>query len=81
MAFEHDFVLCYLQVPSKSLLLAVWAAGIGGTFQCGYNTSIINAPTKVRTVCINEFTSTGTCISHMEFSTACMCVMYELLLQ
>uniref|UniRef100_A0A672MN36 Solute carrier family 2 member 11b n=2 Tax=Sinocyclocheilus grahami TaxID=75366 RepID=A0A672MN36_SINGR len=36
-------------VPSKSLLLAVWAAGIGGTFQYGYNISIINAPTKVTT--------------------------------
>uniref|UniRef100_A0A8D0AVP1 Solute carrier family 2 member 11b n=1 Tax=Sander lucioperca TaxID=283035 RepID=A0A8D0AVP1_SANLU len=31
--------------PNKSLLLAVCAACIGGTFQCGYNTSIINAPT------------------------------------
>ncbi|KAK9975246.1 hypothetical protein ABG768_023299 [Culter alburnus] len=35
-----------IKVPSKSLLLAVWAAGIGGTFQYGYNISIINAPTK-----------------------------------
>ncbi|XP_056135434.1 solute carrier family 2, facilitated glucose transporter member 11b [Lampris incognitus] len=32
--------------PSKSLLLAVFAACIGGTFQYGYNVSIINAPTK-----------------------------------
>ncbi|TDH12861.1 hypothetical protein EPR50_G00050210 [Perca flavescens] len=31
--------------PNKSLLLAACAACIGGTFQCGYNISIINAPT------------------------------------
>ncbi|KAG7480894.1 hypothetical protein MATL_G00061130 [Megalops atlanticus] len=35
-----------IRLPSKSLLLAVSAAGIGGTFQYGYNVSIINAPTK-----------------------------------
>ncbi|KAG1957923.1 solute carrier family 2, facilitated glucose transporter member 11b isoform X1 [Pimephales promelas] len=35
-----------IKVPSKYLLLAVWASGIGGTFQYGYNISIINAPTK-----------------------------------
>uniref|UniRef100_A0A9J8CUH5 Solute carrier family 2, facilitated glucose transporter member 5 n=1 Tax=Cyprinus carpio carpio TaxID=630221 RepID=A0A9J8CUH5_CYPCA len=43
-----------IKVPSKSLLLAVWAAGIGGTFQCGYNTSIINAPTKAVQSFINQ---------------------------
>uniref|UniRef100_A0A8C7PPP7 Solute carrier family 2, facilitated glucose transporter member 5 n=1 Tax=Oncorhynchus mykiss TaxID=8022 RepID=A0A8C7PPP7_ONCMY len=32
--------------PNKSLLLAVCAACIGGTFQYGYNISVINAPTK-----------------------------------
>uniref|UniRef100_A0A667YR18 Solute carrier family 2, facilitated glucose transporter member 5 n=1 Tax=Myripristis murdjan TaxID=586833 RepID=A0A667YR18_9TELE len=32
--------------PNKSLLLAACAACIGGTFQYGYNISIINAPTK-----------------------------------
>ncbi|TDH12863.1 hypothetical protein EPR50_G00050230 [Perca flavescens] len=31
--------------PNKSLLLAACAACIGGTFQYGYNISIINAPT------------------------------------
>lgn len=36
-----------LQLPNKSLLLAVCAAGIGGTFQYGYNISVINAPTAV----------------------------------
>ncbi|XP_062310406.1 solute carrier family 2, facilitated glucose transporter member 11-like isoform X1 [Osmerus eperlanus] len=34
------------KVPNRSLLLAVCAACIGGTFQYGYNISIINAPTK-----------------------------------
>ncbi|XP_061585091.1 solute carrier family 2, facilitated glucose transporter member 11-like [Cololabis saira] len=31
--------------PNKSLLLAMFATCIGGTFQCGYNISVINAPT------------------------------------
>ncbi|XP_035020848.1 solute carrier family 2, facilitated glucose transporter member 11b isoform X1 [Hippoglossus stenolepis] len=33
------------KLPNKSLLLAACAACIGGTFQYGYNISIINAPT------------------------------------
>lgn len=43
-----------LQVPSKVLLLAGCAACIGGTFQYGYNISVINAPTKVNetSVCL-----------------------------
>ncbi|XP_010580338.1 PREDICTED: solute carrier family 2, facilitated glucose transporter member 11-like isoform X3 [Haliaeetus leucocephalus] len=32
--------------PSWTLFLAVCAVGIGGTFQYGYNVSIINAPTQ-----------------------------------
>nr|XP_057926569.1 solute carrier family 2, facilitated glucose transporter member 11b isoform X1 [Doryrhamphus excisus] len=35
-----------LKFPNKSLLLATFAACIGGTFQYGYNVSVINAPTK-----------------------------------
>ena len=38
-----------MQLPNRSLLLAVCAAGIGGTFQYGYNVSVINAPTQVIT--------------------------------
>ncbi|XP_066055780.1 solute carrier family 2, facilitated glucose transporter member 11-like isoform X4 [Chamaea fasciata] len=34
------------KLPSWMLLLAVCAVGIGGTFQYGYNVSIINAPTQ-----------------------------------
>uniref|UniRef100_A0A8C7ZF72 Solute carrier family 2, facilitated glucose transporter member 5 n=1 Tax=Oryzias sinensis TaxID=183150 RepID=A0A8C7ZF72_9TELE len=34
-----------LKFPNKSLLLAAFATCIGGTFQCGYNISVINAPT------------------------------------
>lgn len=42
--------LCFVpQLPSWTLLLAVCAVGIGGTFQYGYNVSIINAPTQVKT--------------------------------
>lgn len=46
------FVLCVsvlLQFPNRSLLLAACAACIGGTFQYGYNISVINAPTMVKT--------------------------------
>ncbi|XP_047674956.1 solute carrier family 2, facilitated glucose transporter member 11b isoform X2 [Tachysurus fulvidraco] len=46
---EHQPLLRKQQetkVPSKILLMVVWAAGIGGTFQYGYNISIINAATK-----------------------------------
>ncbi|KPP58207.1 hypothetical protein Z043_123987, partial [Scleropages formosus] len=40
--------------PNTSLLLAVCAAGIGGTFQYGYNISVINAPTKYVQNFINQ---------------------------
>ncbi|KAM8865380.1 solute carrier family 2, facilitated glucose transporter member 11b isoform 1-T1 [Synchiropus picturatus] len=33
------------KLPNSSLLMAMFAAGIGGTFQYGYNISVINAPT------------------------------------
>ncbi|KAM6247140.1 solute carrier family 2, facilitated glucose transporter member 11-like isoform 4-T4 [Porphyrio hochstetteri] len=36
----------YSKLPSWTLFLAVCAVGIGGTFQYGYNVSIINAPTQ-----------------------------------
>uniref|UniRef100_A0A7N6AVF6 Solute carrier family 2, facilitated glucose transporter member 5 n=1 Tax=Anabas testudineus TaxID=64144 RepID=A0A7N6AVF6_ANATE len=39
------FFVFNLQLPNKSLLLAACAACIGGTFQYGYNISVINAPT------------------------------------
>uniref|UniRef100_A0A8C6Q1X1 Solute carrier family 2 member 11b n=1 Tax=Nothobranchius furzeri TaxID=105023 RepID=A0A8C6Q1X1_NOTFU len=39
-------VLFPLQFPNKLLLLAMFSTCIGGTFQCGYNISVINAPTK-----------------------------------
>ncbi|XP_062446480.1 solute carrier family 2, facilitated glucose transporter member 11-like isoform X4 [Rhea pennata] len=34
------------ELPSWTLFLSVCAVGIGGTFQYGYNVSIINAPTQ-----------------------------------
>uniref|UniRef100_A0A8C8ZU65 Solute carrier family 2 member 11 n=1 Tax=Prolemur simus TaxID=1328070 RepID=A0A8C8ZU65_PROSS len=40
-------------VQGRVLLLTICAAGIGGTFQFGYNLSIINAPTMH----IQEFTN------------------------
>ncbi|XP_037115554.1 solute carrier family 2, facilitated glucose transporter member 11b isoform X1 [Syngnathus acus] len=43
-----------LKVPNKILLLATFAAGIGGTFQYGYNVSVINAPTKYVQSFINQ---------------------------
>lgn len=41
-----------LQVPNRTLLLAGCAACIGGTFQYGYNVSVINAPTKVNVISV-----------------------------
>ncbi|XP_063664407.1 solute carrier family 2, facilitated glucose transporter member 11 isoform X4 [Pan troglodytes] len=41
------------QIQGRILLLTICAAGIGGTFQFGYNLSIINAPTSH----IQEFTN------------------------
>ncbi|XP_061762463.1 solute carrier family 2, facilitated glucose transporter member 11-like isoform X3 [Nerophis ophidion] len=40
--------------PNKSLLLATFAACIGGTFQYGYNVSVINAPTMYVQDFINQ---------------------------
>ncbi|XP_053862589.1 solute carrier family 2, facilitated glucose transporter member 11-like isoform X1 [Malaclemys terrapin pileata] len=42
------------QLQGKVLFLTICAAGIGGTFQYGYNISIINAPTTYIQTFINE---------------------------
>ncbi|XP_028313561.1 solute carrier family 2, facilitated glucose transporter member 11b [Gouania willdenowi] len=42
------------QYPNKCLLLAMCAACIGGTFQYGYNVSVINAPTEYVQNFINQ---------------------------
>ncbi|KAG8146488.1 hypothetical protein E2320_012808 [Naja naja] len=42
------------QVRGKILILTICAAGIGGTFQYGYNLTIINAPTVFIQSFINE---------------------------
>ncbi|KAM7090097.1 LOW QUALITY PROTEIN: solute carrier family 2, facilitated glucose transporter member 11 [Ciconia maguari] len=41
-------------LQSKVLILTICAAGIGGTFQYGYNISIINAPTSYIQTFMNE---------------------------
>ncbi|XP_067406057.1 solute carrier family 2, facilitated glucose transporter member 11-like [Emydura macquarii macquarii] len=43
-----------VQLQGKVLILTICAAGIGGTFQYGYNISIINAPTTYIQTFINE---------------------------
>uniref|UniRef100_A0A3P9H179 Solute carrier family 2 member 11b n=1 Tax=Oryzias latipes TaxID=8090 RepID=A0A3P9H179_ORYLA len=43
-----------LKFPNKSLLLAVFAACVGGTFQYGYNISVINSPTMYVQDFINQ---------------------------
>ncbi|XP_047617841.1 solute carrier family 2, facilitated glucose transporter member 11 isoform X7 [Phacochoerus africanus] len=48
---RHCMTCCLVQ--GRILLLTICAAGIGGTFQFGYNLSIINAPT----LHIQEFTN------------------------
>lgn len=42
------------ELPNRSLLLAAGAACIGGTFQYGYNISVINAPTMYVQKFINQ---------------------------
>ncbi|XP_050174426.1 solute carrier family 2, facilitated glucose transporter member 11-like isoform X4 [Myiozetetes cayanensis] len=44
-SFLNKYFHCS-KLPSWTLFLAVCAVGIGGTFQYGYNVSIINAPTQ-----------------------------------
>ncbi|KAJ6656690.1 hypothetical protein lerEdw1_003577 [Lerista edwardsae] len=39
------------KLPTRTLFLATCAAGIGGTFQYGYNVSVINAPTEASAGC------------------------------
>ncbi|XP_062890222.1 solute carrier family 2, facilitated glucose transporter member 11b [Mobula hypostoma] len=53
---------CRRKLPCANIALAVFSAGIGGTFQYGYNLSIINAPTRDVQAFINEtwFVRTGT---------------------
>ncbi|XP_078523409.1 solute carrier family 2, facilitated glucose transporter member 11-like isoform X2 [Lissotriton helveticus] len=42
------------RVPTKNLFLAAFAVGIGGSFQYGFNVSVINAPTLYIQTFINE---------------------------
>ncbi|XP_061424536.1 solute carrier family 2, facilitated glucose transporter member 11-like [Lethenteron reissneri] len=42
------------RTPSVRLLLMALAAGIGGSFQCGFNSSLINVPTKEVQTFINS---------------------------
>lgn len=44
---SHPLSALFLQLQNKILILTICAAGIGGTFQYGYNISIINAPASV----------------------------------
>ncbi|XP_074777456.1 solute carrier family 2, facilitated glucose transporter member 11-like isoform X2 [Athene noctua] len=55
----------HAKFPSWTLFLAVCAVGIGGTFQYGYNVSIINAPTQHIHRFLNE---TWTSRYHKELS-------------
>ncbi|XP_032898937.1 solute carrier family 2, facilitated glucose transporter member 11-like [Amblyraja radiata] len=43
-----------IKLPSLTIVMAMFSAGIGGSFQTGYNTSIINAPTMEVQAFINE---------------------------
>ncbi|KAM8887531.1 solute carrier family 2, facilitated glucose transporter member 11b isoform 2-T2 [Spinachia spinachia] len=45
MNFDENTAQPKRKLPNKSLVLAACAACIGGTFQYGYNVSVINAPT------------------------------------
>ncbi|XP_030000464.1 solute carrier family 2, facilitated glucose transporter member 11b isoform X2 [Sphaeramia orbicularis] len=54
MNFSEGSTESKKELPSRSLLLAVCAACIGGTFQYGYNISVINAPTSYVHKFINQ---------------------------
>uniref|UniRef100_A0A8C4U8T8 Solute carrier family 2, facilitated glucose transporter member 5 n=1 Tax=Falco tinnunculus TaxID=100819 RepID=A0A8C4U8T8_FALTI len=54
MEGSHRFSVHLLQLQSKILILTICAAGIGGTFQYGYNISIINAPASYIQMFMNE---------------------------
>lgn len=51
---RHLCISALFQVPNKVLLLAGCAACMGGTFQYGYNVSVINAPTKVSVISVRR---------------------------
>ncbi|XP_078083063.1 solute carrier family 2, facilitated glucose transporter member 11b isoform X4 [Mustelus asterias] len=51
---EGEPHLHWRKLPSATLFLAVLSTGIGGTFQYGYNISVINAPTMYVQKFINE---------------------------
>uniref|UniRef100_UPI00398E9567 solute carrier family 2, facilitated glucose transporter member 11-like n=1 Tax=Pristiophorus japonicus TaxID=55135 RepID=UPI00398E9567 len=53
------------QLQNRGLLLTIFAACIGGTFQYGFNLTIINAPTTYIQTFINE-TWTGRYGTHLE---------------
>uniref|UniRef100_A0A8C6ZGW0 Solute carrier family 2, facilitated glucose transporter member 5 n=1 Tax=Nothoprocta perdicaria TaxID=30464 RepID=A0A8C6ZGW0_NOTPE len=54
MQESHPLSVHLLQLQNKILILTACAAGIGGTFQYGYNISIINAPTSYIQRFMNE---------------------------
>ncbi|KAG7244024.1 hypothetical protein INR49_006185 [Caranx melampygus] len=54
MNLEEGSTKSSKKLPNKTLLLAASAACIGGTFQYGYNVSVINAPTEYVQNFINQ---------------------------
>uniref|UniRef100_A0A8C8DZE7 Solute carrier family 2, facilitated glucose transporter member 5 n=1 Tax=Oryzias sinensis TaxID=183150 RepID=A0A8C8DZE7_9TELE len=64
--FFNRIVSVFFQFPNKSLLLAVFAACVGGTFQYGYNISVINSPTMVIITLILDHLQVDLSISQCE---------------
>uniref|UniRef100_A0A672URS1 Solute carrier family 2 member 11 n=1 Tax=Strigops habroptila TaxID=2489341 RepID=A0A672URS1_STRHB len=54
MQGSHPFSTHLFQLQSKILILTICTAGIGGTFQYGYNLSIINAPASYIQMLMNK---------------------------
>ncbi|XP_051641832.1 solute carrier family 2, facilitated glucose transporter member 11-like isoform X2 [Manacus candei] len=63
-------------LPSWTLFLAVCAVGIGGTFQYGYNVSIINAPTQHIHKFLNE---TWTSRYHKELNSDLLTFLWSVI--
>ncbi|XP_051641829.1 solute carrier family 2, facilitated glucose transporter member 11-like isoform X1 [Manacus candei] len=64
------------KLPSWTLFLAVCAVGIGGTFQYGYNVSIINAPTQHIHKFLNE---TWTSRYHKELNSDLLTFLWSVI--
>lgn len=68
---SHSLSAPSLQLQNKILILTICAAGIGGTFQYGYNISIINAPASVSAAGLSAFPLTDPSLALLGCEQCC----------